>query len=55
MFGFPADTWALVVVSVAPGMALALWNARRVRRMLAEAESRPESRPESGGTRPPGR
>lgn len=50
MFGFPADTWALVVVSVAPGMALALWNARRVRRALAEAESRPES-----GGRPSGR
>lgn len=54
MFGFPADTWALVVVSVAPGMALALWNARRVRRALARAESGPESGRESGGP-PPGR
>lgn len=43
MFGIPADTWALVVVSVAPGMALALWNARRVRRALARAESGRES------------
>lgn len=51
MFGFPADTWVLVVVSVAPGMALAVWNARRVRRALARAESLRES----GGTPPPGR
>lgn len=55
MFGIPADTWALVVVSVAPGMALALWNARRVRRALAEAESGPESDRESGGAPPSGR
>lgn len=53
MFGFPADTWALVVLSVAPGMALALWNARRVRRALARAESLREP-PPAGGP-PPGR
>ena len=53
MYGFPVDTWVLAVVSVAPGMALAFWNARRVRRALRRAESLRES-PSVGGP-PPGR
>lgn len=53
MYGFPADTWVLVVVSVVPGMALAVWNARRVSRALRRAESARESSPAGGP--PPGR
>lgn len=45
MFGFPTDTWVLLVLSVAPGMALAVWNARRVRRALS---ARGKSAPPSG-------
>lgn len=34
MKGFPLDAWVLLIVAVAPGMALAIWNAARGRRGL---------------------
>lgn len=53
MYGFPVDTWVLAVVSVVPGMALAVWNARRVSRALRRAGTARESSPAGGP--PPGR
>ena len=32
MKGFPVAAWVLLIVAIAPGMALALWNAARGRK-----------------------
>ena len=41
MRGFPAAAWLLLVVSVVPGLALAGWNAWRVRRAARRAPGVP--------------
>lgn len=37
MRGFPAVSWLLLFVAVVPGLALAGWNAWRVRRRIGRA------------------
>ncbi|MXX85893.1 MAG: hypothetical protein F4Y71_05495 [Acidobacteria bacterium] len=47
MSGFPVAAWVLLTVAIVPGMALAIWNAARGRRLGAPASGR--HRPSSPG------
>lgn len=38
MRGFPAASWLLLFAAVVPGLALAVWNAWRVRRRTRPAD-----------------
>ncbi|MXZ60058.1 MAG: hypothetical protein F4228_09575 [Acidobacteria bacterium] len=49
MSGFPGSAWVLLIVAIVPGMALAIWNAARGRRLGAPASGR-HRRPQGGET-----